>query len=443
LFDQQQDENFANLFEQTLLDISINNSDIFSVKTNDGQKIQLFEGIFLYINNFNSEKKNKFFRALINQTVDVNFEFIFEEKFDFFSQIFEYLLKDYNKDGEDVYAEYYTPASISKIISQILVGEGDSNVTVYDPSAGTGTLLMNMAHAIGEDKCIIYSQDIGEKSSTLLRLNLILNNLVHSINNVGQGNTMSDPIHKKDGELSKFDYIVSNPPFKLDFSDWRDELISKENQKRFYLGVPNIPKKKKKGMKIYLLFIQHILYSLNTYGKAAIVVPTGFLTAKTGIEKAIKNKFIEDNMLSKVISMPSNVFATTGTNVSILFLDKSNTNKEALFIDASNLGETRKEGKNQRTYLSKEDEELIINTSEEKIQTKDFSVLVNYDEILQKGLNFSAGAYFKIDIEYFDLTKQEFEDKKREFINTLDGLLAEEKELNRIIKNSITNLKND
>ena len=94
------------------------------------------------------------------------------------------------------------------------------------------------------------------------------------------------------------DFVVSNPPFKLDFSDWRDEVEQLPNsQERFFAGVPTIPNKKKEAMAIYLLFIQHILYSLNDTGKAAIVVPTGFITAQSGIEKKIRERIVDRNWL--------------------------------------------------------------------------------------------------------------------------------------------------
>jgi hypothetical protein len=118
------------------------------------------------------------------------------------------LIKDYNKDGGGKYAEYFTPHAVAKIMAACLVTKPVKNVTCYDLSAGSGTLLMALAHAIGEDRCSIFSQDISQKSSNLLRLNLILNNLVHSI--------------------------------------------------------PNI--------------IQHIIHCLGPKGRAAIVVPTGFIT---------------------------------------------------------------------------------------------------------------------------------------------------------------------
>jgi type I restriction enzyme M protein len=179
----------------------------------------------------------------------------------------------------------------------------------------------------------------------LLRLNLILNNLVHSIHN-----TILEPYHKHpNGELETFDYIVSNPPFKLDFSDFSAELDSKQNHDRFFAGIPNVPAKKKESMAIYLMFLQHIIYSLKKNGKAAVVLPTGFITAQSGIDKKIRQKLVDEKMLAGVVSMPSNIFANTGTNVSILVIDKANK-EEVLLIDASNLGETVKEGKNQKPF---------------------------------------------------------------------------------------------
>ena len=145
--------------------------------------------------------------------------------------------------------------------------------------------------AIGEDKCTIYSQDISQKSSNLLRLNLILNDLVHSIPNIVKGNTILEPYHKDtNGKLKQFDFIVSNPPFKLDFSDYVADLDTKENHDRFFAGMPNVPKAKKEGMAIYPLFIQHIMHTLSAKGKAAIVVPTGFITAQSGIERKIRER---------------------------------------------------------------------------------------------------------------------------------------------------------
>ncbi|MEE9430302.1 MAG: class I SAM-dependent DNA methyltransferase [Melioribacteraceae bacterium] len=437
LFSKQNESDFAKLFDDTLRDIAITNNDIFSVKTDGGSKITLFDELSNFITD--SSKRDPFSKALINKLTDFSFEKIFSQKYDFYATIFEYLIKDYNKDGGGKYAEYYTPHAVAKIMAAILVNEPVQDVTVYDPSAGSGTLLMNIAHAIGEDRCTIYSQDISQKSSSMLRLNLILNNLVHSIQNIIQGNTILHPYHKDENGLIKFDYIVSNPPFKLDFSDFRDDLDSKENHERFFAGLPNIPKKAKDKMAIYLLFLQHIMHTLTDKGKAAVVVPTGFITAQSGIDKKIRQKLVESNMLAGVVSMPSNIFATTGTNVSILFLDKTNKGKIVL-MDASNLGETVKDGKNQKTVLTTDEEEKIISTFNNKEVVEDFSVVVSYNEIKEKNYSLSAGQYFDVKIEYIDITQNEFEDKMKTFEENLNTLFTEGKKFEKEIKNNLSNL---
>ena len=405
LWAQQNDKNFAETLDATLLDIAKFNTDIFSVKTNDGEKIVLFDPITQYV----TTRRDEFARAIINKLIPFSFEHIFAEKFDFYATLFEYLIKDYNKDSGGKYAEYYTPHTVAKIMASCLVHGKVNNVTCYDPASGSGTLLMNLAHAIGEDRCTLFTQDISQKSSSLLRLNLILNNLVHSIPNVIQGNTILDPYHKADkgGGLRKFNFIVSNPPFKLDFSDFRDQLDSKANKDRFFAGIPNVPNKDKEKMAIYLLFIQHVIHSLAPNGRAAIVVPTGFITAQSGIEKSIREHLVKNKMLGGVVSMPSNIFATTGTNVSILFIDASNQGS-VILIDASSLGEKIKEGKIQKTVLSPAEEQQIIETFNTKKPIDDFSVVVSYDDIEAKNCSFSAGQYFEVKTEHSQITPVEF-----------------------------------
>ncbi|MEJ7646164.1 MAG: class I SAM-dependent DNA methyltransferase [Chryseolinea sp.] len=440
LFRRQNEPKFAEIFDNTLLDIAKENSDIFSVVTEGGEKMVLFENISKYV----SDKRDEFCKAIINKLIPFSFENIFHEKFDFFAAIFEYLIKDYNTNSGGKYAEYFTPHAVSKIMARCLVQEKVKNVTCYDPSAGSGTLLMNLAHQIGEDKCTIYSQDISQKSSNLLRLNLILNNLVHSIPNIVKGNTLVDPYHKnKKGTLQKFDYIVSNPPFKLDFSDYSADLNSKENHDRFFAGVPNVPKAKKESMSIYLMFLQHIMHSLSDKGKAAVVVPTGFITAQSGIERKIRERLVEGKMLRGVISMPSNIFATTGTNVSILFLDKANTKGDIVLMDASKLGETVKEGKNQKTVLTNDEEESIINTFNGHKAVDDFSIVVSYEQIKDKHYSFSAGQYFDVKLTHVDITKDEFHESIRDFENNLAALFKQAHQLEGEIKKGIKFLFHD
>lgn len=440
LFNRKNEENFHTVFDDTLLDIATYNIDIFSVRTGGQSKMRLFSGISQHV--IEAEKKDDFCRAIIDKIAECSFDSVFEQKYDFFAQIFEYLIKDYNKDFGK-YAEYYTPHSIASIIAKIMVPNGVKNVTVYDPAAGSGTLVLALAHEIGESNCTIYTQDISQKSNEFLRLNLILNNLVHSLPNVVHDDTLLRPYHKnaKGDGLATFDYIVSNPPFNMDFSDSRDTLAGDNHKKRFFAGVPSIPKKDIEKMAVYLLFIQHILYSLAPKGKAAIVVPTGFLT-KSGIAKKIREYLVKEKMLRGVISMPSNIFATTGTNVSILFIDRENANGNVILMDASKLGRKVKvDGKNQRTVLSDNEITKIIDTFNAGKLEDDFCVAVSYADIEAKKLSFSAGQYFEVRIEYVELTPEEFAKNMSSFAARLDELFAESRRLEDKIKAQLGQVK--
>ena len=442
LFQHQNDEGFAKLFDNTLNDIAIDNTDIFSVHTAGDTEIRLFEEELIQDSVNDKSKQDITARQLVNKLANSKFDFTatFSAGFDFFSTLFEYMIKDYNKDGGGKYAEYYTPHSIAKIMSEILIGDSKpTNVTAYDPAAGSGTLLMNIAHKIGPDKCTIYSEDISQKSSNLLRLNLILNNLSHSIDHIIQGNSITEPKHI----TKKFDFIVSNPPFNIDFSDDHEKIVNLPTvNDRFFAGIPNIPNEDKDKMAIYLLFIQHILFSLSDTGRAAVVVPTGFITHQSGIQKKIREKLIQRKWLKGVVSMPSNIFATTGTNVSVMFIDKTNTNK-AVLVDASKLGTKVKDGKNQKTVLSHEEEQKIVDAFSVGKSIEDFSVVVSFDEIKEKNYNFSAGQYFDIKIEYVDITVDEFETKNAEHKTNLSKMFTESKKLEISILDNLGNLKYD
>ena len=422
LWNQQSKGDFGDLFDSTMIDIAEKNIDIFSTQTTMKTKIPLFENLTIYVTD--TEQRTPFARALVDKLAKFSFEEAFKENYDFFATIFEYLIKDYNTAGGGKYAEYYTPHAIATIMARLLVGNDADlhNIEIYDPSAGTGTLLIALAHQIGEDKCTIFSQDISQRSNKMLKLNLILNGLVASLDNVIQGDTLVAPYHKSnDGtSLKQFDYVVSNPPFKMDFSDTRESIA--KQPVRFWAGVPKVSPKKKESMAIYTCFIQHVINSLSKNGKGAIVVPTGFITAGTGIEKKILKYIIDEHIVYGCISMPSNVFATTGTNVSVLFLDNSKKSEDVILVDASKLGEDYKENNIQKRRLRTNEIKKIISNFLEKKDEDDFSKVVNYEKIKEKGYSLSAGKYFDIKIQYTDISKEEFNGKIKESYSNLKKL---------------------
>ena len=436
LWNNQTKGDFDVIFDSTMVDIAEKNAAIFSTHTTQDTRILLFEKLTNYITD--EAQKADFARALVDKLVTFSFEEAFGQKYDFFAAIFEYLIKDYNAaSGDNAYAEYYTPQAIAVIMARLLVGDDADlhNVECYDPSAGTGTLLMALAHQIGEDRCTIFSQDISQKSSKMLKLNLILNGLVASLDNAVQGNTMTEPYHKTDDgqHLRQFNYVVSNPPFKMDYSE--DKVKMDAQVSRFWAGVPNIKPNQPEKTAIYPCFIQHVVNSILDGGKGAIVVPTGFLTAKTGVEFEVRKTLIENHTLSGAISMPSNVFANTGTNVSVLFFDKTYSSDKVILIDATGLGEEYKEGKNKKRRLTSAEIEKIINTFREKKDVDNFSVAVDYDDFEDNKYSLATGQYFEVKIQHIDITEEEYLSKMNSYAESLQAKFATGHELEeKIIK---------
>ncbi len=422
LINHVEQPDFAKQFDAALERISKSvRNEAFSVETAGGEHKPLFEPLTVMVE---PARRNNFAKAIFGIIGQDKFDFsdAFKGSFDFYSAIFEYLIKDYNV-ASGTYAEYFTPQAVSSIIAKCLVGMSDKidAAEICDWAAGSGSLVLHLAHELGQEagmnRAVVYTQDISAKSTRFLRLNMMLNGLSESLGNIIQGDSMLSPAHynvehEPDSGLKKFDYQTINPPFKLDFSSTRNDIEQKwQDTGRFFAGVPKIPNAKKESMAIYLLFIQHVMYSMKAQGKAAIVVPTGFLTAKSGIELAIRTKMVGEHMIKGVISMPSNIFANTGTNVSVLFLDRANQEESVILIDASKMGEKVKEGKNQKTVLRSAEIEKIIDTFTHRKEVDDFSVFVHYEDMEEKSCSFSAGQYFEVKIDYVDITPQEFREQ--------------------------------
>lgn len=452
LINRIEQQDFYKQFDDALERISkYPQNDAFAVETADGEKTALFEPLTEKVE---GRQRNNFAKAIFGIIAQDKFDFsdAFSGGFDFYSSIFEYLIKNYNV-ASGTYAEYFTPQTVSSIMAKILVGMSDKidAAEIYDGAAGSGSLILHLAHELGQEgglnRAIVYTQDISTKSTRFLRLNMMLNGKTESLGNIVRGDTLESPAHfntphEPDSGLKRFDYITTNPPFKTDFSASRDRIEQKwADTNRFFAGIPKIPNAKKDSMAIYLMFIQHVLYSLKDTGKAAIVVPTGFLTAKSGIEMTIRKKLVGEKMLTGVVSMPSNIFANTGTNVSVLFVDKANSRDEVILVDASKLGEKVKEGKNQRTLLRNDEVTKIIDTFINREQIDDFSVSVSFDDLKEKNYSFSAGQYFEVKIQYVDISADEFQKRMDTYMTLLSQQFRKGKELEDNIMKQMGGLK--
>jgi len=447
-------EKFGDKVDDALDRISNNpRNEKFKLETADGVKKPLFEHI---CDKVEPSAKDNFAKAIFGIIGQEKFDFgdVANGSFDFYSTIFEYLIKDYNV-ASGKYAEYFTPQSVSSIIAKILVGSTEKieAAEICDCAAGSGSLILHLAHELGQEngmnRALVYTQDISAKSSRFLRLNLMLNGMMESLGNVVQGDTLLNPSHfAVEGDptsgLKKWDYQTINPPLKMDFSSTRDQIEAKwHDTDRFFAGVPKIPNAKKDSMAIYLMFIQQVLYTMKPNGKAAIVVPTGFLTAQSGIEATLRRVMIEESMLKGVISMPSNIFANTGTNVSVMFLDKGNKDDSAILIDASKLGHDEKVGKNKKRVLDSYEMKKIIDTFLKKEEVEDFSVVVPFDDFKDKNYSFSAGQYFEVKIEHVDITPEEFKAKMNGYQERLNSLFEESTKYQSRISESMKELSYD
>ena len=194
-------------------------------------------------------------------------------------------------------------------------------------------------------------------------------------------------------------------------------------------------------MAIYTCFLQHVLNSMLPTGKAAIVLPTGFLTAKSSVEGKLLKHIVKEHLVYGVISMPSNVFANTGTNVSVLFFDNSKSADKVILIDASKLGEEYQEGNNKKVRLTPSEIDMIVDTFLHKKTVEDFSVAVSYGDIEAKKCSLAAGQYFDVKIEYVELTQEEFENKMSELASNLQSYFDEGNALQKEIMEQLKKVK--
>ena len=259
LVQHNKEDNFYKQFDDTLVRISsYKENEAFSVETAGGEKKPLFTEI---CDKVEASRRNAFARNIFSYITRDRFDFgeTIDGNYDFFSTIFEYLIQNYNV-ASGTYAEYFTPQALSKAIAQILVHMApveDKIYEVYDPSAGSGSLVLHLANELGDgkfgNKARVYTQDISQKSSRFLRINMLLNGLKESLENIIEGDTLETPSHfriKGDDTsgVKKFDFITSNPPFKTDFSSTRDKIEDKwKSTTRFFAGVPKIPNTKKES----------------------------------------------------------------------------------------------------------------------------------------------------------------------------------------------------
>ncbi|MCP4398706.1 MAG: N-6 DNA methylase, partial [bacterium] len=228
---------------------------------------------------------------------------------------YEYMIAQFASDAGKKGGEFFTPSMVSELMARLVKPE--ENDRIYDPTCGSGSLLIRAFKKVPNKKAQIYGQERNAQTHSLCRMNMFL----HGIDDakIAWGDTLSNPLHLDDGKLMKFQVVVANPPFSLDkwamgFAAQADDNFKMEASldphKRFEWGVPP----KSKGD---FAFVQHMLYSLAEGGRMAIVLPHGVLF-RGAAEGKIRKQIIEMNLLEVVIGLPENLFFGTGIPATVL-----------------------------------------------------------------------------------------------------------------------------
>ena len=302
---------------------------------------------------------------------------------DIIGDAYEYFMMKFAQESGKSKGQFYTPSEVSRIIAR-LIGIGDIEQTpdkywtLYDPAAGSGSLLIRAADEApvdenGDSIITIFGQEKDHSTAGLAKMNLILHQ--KGTGEIKKGNTLVDPQFKDDfGQLRKFDFVVMNPPFSD--KSWSDGLkASSDPYKRFDgFGIPP----EKNGDYAWLL---HVLKSLNTTGKAGIVMPHGVLF-RGNAEETIRVQLLNTHYIKGIVSLPANLFYGTGIPACLIFIDKENadTREGIFFIDASN--GFKKDGNKNR--LREQDIERIVRVYTSQKEIKGYSRMVPYKTILEE-----------------------------------------------------------
>lgn len=319
---------------------------------------------------------------------------------DLIGSAYEYMIGRFASDAGKKGGEFFTPSEVSELIARLV--QPEENDRIYDPTCGSGSLLIRAFNKVPNRKAQIYGQERNGQTHSLCRMNMFL----HGIDDakIEWGDTLSNPLHLENDRLMKFQVVVANPPFSLDKwsmgfagpsavtstttkngkkSDEFKMEASLDPYRRFEWGVPP-------SSKGDYAFVQHMLYSLAENGRMGIVLPHGVLFRGSG-EARIRQQMIEMNLLDAVIGLPENLFFGTGIPAVILVFKKNRQRREILFIDASGKGEFEK-SKNQNK-LREEDIVRIVEAYQKYENEDKYSYMATFEEIKENEFNLNIPRY--------------------------------------------------
>ncbi|MGP4072885.1 type I restriction-modification system subunit M [Piscibacillus sp. B03] len=353
-------------------------------------------GVFRNID-FNSEsvlgkakERNSMLRSVLEDFNKLTLKPSVVGREDVIGDSYQYMIERFASDAGKKGGEFFTPSMVSELLARLV--QPEENDRIYDPTCGSGSLLIKVANQVPSKKVQIYGQERNGQTHALAIMNMYL----HGIDDarLEWGDTLSNPLHLEDDKLMKFQRIVANPPFSLD--KWAMGFAGETNTdkkfkmdasldpyRRFDWGVPP-------SSKGDYAFVQHMLYSLAEGGKMATILPHGVLF-RGASEGKIRKQILDMNLLDAVIGLPEGLFFGTGIPACIMVFQKNRTREDVLFIDASGEGNYEK-GKNQNK-LREQDIQKIVETYENYETIDKYSYVASIDEIKENDYNLNIPRY--------------------------------------------------
>lgn len=379
---QESQDDFSNLFE----DVDLNSSKL-------GKSV---------------EDKNKLISKILLHLNDIDFELDNEES-DILGDAYEYLISKFASSAGKKAGEFYTPQEVSKILAKIVTLGKNRLKSVYDPTCGSGSLLLRVAKET--DVADFYGQELNQTTYNLARMNMLLHGVKYQDFDIRQGDSLEDPQHIDE----KFEAIVANPPFSAKWSADKEFL----DDERFSAYGKLAPKSKAD-----YAFVQHMIHHLAENGTMAIVLPHGVLFRGAAEEKIRKYLIEEKNYLDAVIGLPANIFYGTSIPTVILVFKKCRQENDGIFfIDASQHFE---KAKNQNK-LREEDIDRIINAYANREEIDKFSHEASMEEIRENDYNLNIP-------RYVDTFEEEEPIDLDEVCDELEKIAIEMKEVDAEIK---------
>lgn len=362
----------------------------------EGENAGKLRGVFRNID-FNSEsilgktkERNAMLKNLLEDFAKLDLQPSRIEGEDIIGDSYQFMIERFASDAGKKGGEFFTPSMVSELLARLVRPE--ENDRIYDPTCGSGSLLIRVVNQVPNRKVAVYGQERNGQTHSLCKMNMFL----HGIDDakIEWGDTLSNPQHLEDGKLMKFQVVVANPPFSLD--KWAMGFAGNSNNdknfkmegsldpfRRFDWGVPP-------SSKGDYAFVQHMLYSLSENGRMAVILPHGVLF-RGASEGRIREQIINLNLLDAVIGLPENLFFGTGIPACIMLFRKNRVRKDVLFIDASAEGKYEK-GKNQNK-LREVDIQNIVDAYDRYENIDKYSYVASVDEIKENDYNLNIPRY--------------------------------------------------